>query len=191
MLITRTEIHALCMLRMPFDTACDALFYYRYNPERCLQKYMFYKCGHSSGSKRSPDIILNTFVVKFNSTPQTTDQCIDANGHSCVGPVQLSHYNDGDLDIDAAKAMAKRAKYNTLPVEAGDIVVCMSDGPADCLSIMEFQSIVADAYGRRAGPNEVAKAIVDAAIASNRKVDDMCCAVGFVTEKTKSRKRKW
>ena len=54
MLITRTEIYTLCLLRTTFDAVFEALFKCSYSPTRFLHNYMFYKCGHISGSESSP-----------------------------------------------------------------------------------------------------------------------------------------
>ena len=64
MFMTRTENHPLYILRTLFDTVFNAVSGYGYNPERSLQKYMFYKWGHIASPKGSPDIILDAFDVK-------------------------------------------------------------------------------------------------------------------------------
>ena len=66
MLIMQTEMHPCCILRSPFDTVSNALFEYSYNPGRPLQTNSFHKCSHISSPKRSPDMILKTFDMKFH-----------------------------------------------------------------------------------------------------------------------------
>ena len=89
----------------------------------------------------------------------------------------------------AAKAQASKAAYTTEEVRAGDIVLLMSDGPGDCLRLSEICELVTVAYDRGGSPSQLAERIVNAAILSGKKVDDMSCVVGFVKEK--DLKRKW
>ena len=63
MLIPRTEMHPLGILRTPFDIVFNAISDYGYNPEASLPKYMFYyKGAHISGPKGSPDMMFNHFT---------------------------------------------------------------------------------------------------------------------------------
>ena len=56
MLTTQTHNRQLGTLKPLFDIVPNADFNCSSNSERSVQKYMFYKCGHISGPKRSPDM---------------------------------------------------------------------------------------------------------------------------------------
>ena len=66
MLLTRTEPQPFCILRAPSDIVFIALFNCGYHPNDLRKKPTFYKWGHISGPKGSPDMILNAFHVKFH-----------------------------------------------------------------------------------------------------------------------------
>ena len=61
MIITRTENHPFCNLRKPSDTVAMVLT--QSDPRK---KHTFYKYGHISGSRRSPDIILIALHMKVD-----------------------------------------------------------------------------------------------------------------------------
>ena len=66
MLLTRTELHPLCLLRTTLVTVFNVVSDYAYNPERSLHKYMFYKFDHISDPKGFQDIIFSVFDLKFH-----------------------------------------------------------------------------------------------------------------------------
>ena len=132
---------------------------------------------------------LGTYITKLNPAHQMVQGCFDQHGRPCVGPAQLTCYQTCDMTVTNAMAQASKASYKTEEVRAGDIVILMSDGPGDCLRLSEIYELVTVAYGRGENPSELAERIVNAAISSGNKVDDMSCVVGFVKEK--DLKRKW
>ena len=57
-----------CTLKPPFDKVFNALFNNGSHSKRPLRKNMFYKVGHISGPRRSPDMILS-ITCEISSVP--------------------------------------------------------------------------------------------------------------------------
>jgi serine/threonine protein phosphatase PrpC len=136
------------------------------------------------------DTVLSTWVSMLNVGHQHSN-CIDRMGLPCIGPTQLSCYQKSENTITNAVAQASKAMFGTLDVKEGDIVMVMSDGPGDCLGMSEIIDKVTEAYDRALSPATLAKDIVNMAITSGLKVDDMSCAVGVVQAKDSKRMRRY
>ena len=64
--IKSTKIQALCTLKTPFNIVFDAHSTAVVTQFNLYKNVCFYKYGHDSGPRGSPDMILTVFDVKFH-----------------------------------------------------------------------------------------------------------------------------
>lgn len=79
--------------------------------------------------------------------------------------------------------------HSKLDVNTGDVVILMSDGHGDCLATGEIMVMLTAAHNAGHEASRLAETIVNAAIDSGVKVDDMSCVVGYVQEVPQKRQR--
>ena len=140
-------------------------------------KMAYYTLGDSILRVYRPLQTTQGFATVFESRDlSTTVRSLDGNAMRLPRQLAIMH----SLARNDAYKLIDEGDYGVVKVQANDVVIVASDGISDNISEVSMKNIIRTEYYKGAGPKKIAGLLVDTAIRSNIKPDDVSCVIAFV-----------